>query len=162
MEYAIPHLKGFYDTIYSKNMDVVLKDENNVVEETLSNEYITNSDIEKYVFVYGTLMKNQRNHEYLNHSIYIGDGVIDGYQMYDLGTYPGIVEGKGTVFGEVYQITKETENRLDYLEDEGNLYLKKLVVVRLNNNQTVIAMVYVYNQTVSGLKMLEGKYNMDC
>ena len=124
-------------------------------------EYITSSNSIKYVFVYGTLMKNQRNHEYLNCSIYIGDGVIDGYQMYDLGTYPGIVEGKGTVLGEVYQITEETEMRLDYLEDEGNLYLKKLVIVRLKNNQTVNAMVYVYNQTVFGLKMLEGKYDMN-
>ena len=38
-----------------------------------------------YVFVYGTLMKNQRNHGYLEDAIYIGDGVLNGYQMYDLG-----------------------------------------------------------------------------
>ena len=54
--------------------------------------------------------------------MYIGDGVIDGYQMYDLGSYPGVVEGKGIVQGEVYQITGETEKRLDDLENEGNLY----------------------------------------
>ena len=96
-------------------------------------ENLKNND--KYAFVYGTLMKNHRNHGYLKDSTYIGDGIIDGYQMYDLGTYPGVVESKGTVFGEVYLINTETEKRLDYLEEEGDLYLKKLETVRLNNGR---------------------------
>lgn len=111
-----------------------------------------------YAFVYGTLMKNRRNHGYLKDSTYIGDGAIDGYEMYDLGTYPGIVAGNGTVLGEVYQITEETEKRLDYLEEEGDLYIKKPEVVRLNNTQTVSAMVYVYNKSVSGCEKIDGKY----
>ena len=113
---------------------------------------------EIYVFVYGTLMKNQRNHGYLEEAIYIGDGVIDGYQMYDLGRYPGIVEGEGTVLGEVYQVTEEIEKRLDYLEEEGTLYLKKPEMVLLDDGQTVLAMVYVYNKSVSGCEKIEGKY----
>ena len=53
-----------------------------------------------YVFTYGTLMKDRRNHGYMKDAIYIADGELDGYEMYDLGTYPGIIEGSGTVFGE--------------------------------------------------------------
>lgn len=114
-----------------------------------------------HVFVYGTLMKNHRNHGYLKESTYIGDGMIEGYQMYDLGRYPGIVEGKGTVLGEVYQVTEETEKRLDYLEEEGDLYVKKPEMVRLHNGQTVSAVVYVYNKSISGCEEIEGKYGGD-
>ena len=115
-------------------------------------------DNKKYVFVYGTLMRNYRNHGYMNDSAYIGDGSIDGFEIYDLGTYPGIIEGKGVVLGEVYQITEDTEKRLDFLEEEGSLYLKKQVNVRVDDNQTITAFVYVYNKDVSGCKKLDCKY----
>ena len=42
-----------------------------------------------YAFVYGTLMKNQRNHGYLKEATYIGDGALDGYEIYDLGRRRG-------------------------------------------------------------------------
>ena len=111
-----------------------------------------------YVFVYGTLMKNYRNHGYLETSTYIGDGSIEGYEIYDLGRYPGIIEGSGTVFGEVYQVTEETVEKLDYLEEEGDLYIKKPEMVKLDNGETLEAMVYVYNKSVSGCKKLDGRY----
>ena len=111
-----------------------------------------------HVFVYGTLMKNYRNHAYLKDATYIGAGVIEGYDMYDLGRYPGIIAGKGKVFGEVYQVTDEIEKQLDYLEEEGDLYIKKPETIRLENGQTVEGKVYVYNRSVSGCEKIEGKY----
>ena len=111
-----------------------------------------------YVFVYGTLMRNHRNHGYLENSTYVGEGSIEGYEIYDLGRYPGIIKGSGTVYGEVYQVTEETEKKLDYLEEEGDLYLKKPEVVRLDDGRSLEAMVYVYNKSVSGCKKLEGRY----
>jgi hypothetical protein len=45
------------------------------------------------VFVYGTLLKGERNHYLLETSKYIDEGYIDGYYMYNLGTYPGISKG---------------------------------------------------------------------
>lgn len=111
-----------------------------------------------YVFVYGTLMRNYRNHGYLETSTYIGTGSIEGYEIYDLGRYPGIIAGSGTVFGEVYQVTEETEKELDYLEEEGDLYLKKPEMVKLDNGETLEAMVYVYNKSVAGCKKLDGRY----
>ena len=111
-----------------------------------------------YAFVYGTLMKNHRNHGYMADAIYIANGVIDGYEIYDLGTYPGIIDGVGSVYGEVYQITSEIEEKLDWLEEEGDLYLKRDENVRLDNGQSVVAKVYVYNKSVEGCRKLDGKY----
>ena len=42
------------------------------------------------IFVYGTLKKGYRNHHYLQDATYYGDGTLVDYEMFDLGTYPGI------------------------------------------------------------------------
>lgn len=77
------------------------------------------------IFVYGTLMKNMRNHYYLEDSTYMGETEISGYEMYDLGYYPGIVKGNGIIKGEVYEVTEDVMKKIDILENEGILYLKK-------------------------------------
>ena len=44
-----------------------------------------------YIFVYGTLMTGQPNHDaFLKENCKIADGWINGYEMYDLGSYPGV------------------------------------------------------------------------
>ena len=54
----------------------------------------------KYVFTYGTLMKGEVNHNhYLDDKDYVCDGIVAGYQMFNLGRYPGIKEGDGLVLG---------------------------------------------------------------
>ena len=46
----------------------------------------------KKVFVYGTLMRgNSNNSFYLKDSAFVGKGIIQGYALYDLGSYPGII-----------------------------------------------------------------------
>ena len=51
-----------------------------------------------YVFVYGTLLNDERNHYLLKDSEYIGSGYIKNYYMFNLSTYPGIQKGNGKVF----------------------------------------------------------------
>ena len=100
----------------------------------------------EFVFVYGTLMKNKRNHHYLNNATFISSSFIEGYFMFDLGSYPGIAKSKynSKVYGEVYKVDKQTMNRLDELEEVGYLYNKEEVEVILNNGETVNAFVYIY------------------
>ena len=97
-----------------------------------------------YVFVYGTLMKNERNHYLLNDSEFIGNGYIKNYFMFNVSTYPGIQMGEGKVYGEVYKIDETTEKLLDELEEAGYLYDKKTAKVYLDNNTNINAYVYVY------------------
>ena len=97
-----------------------------------------------YVFVYGTLLKDERNHYLLENSEYIGSGYIKDYYMFNLGTYPGIQKGNGKVLGEVYKVNKTTEDLLDQLEEVGYLYDKVLEKIILDNNEEISAYVYVY------------------
>lgn len=101
------------------------------------------------IFVYGTLMKNMRNHYYLEDSTYMGETEISGYEMYDLGYYPGIVKGNGIIKGEVYEVTEDVMKKIDILENEGNLYLKKE-----ENTLFGKVYIYVYNKTLYNMKKI--------
>lgn len=122
-----------------------------------------NAEMEKNlrtpIFVYGTLLKGQRNHDaYLANCYCSGRGTIDGYDMYDIGTYPGIKMGNGKVSGEVYYVTQEELQKIDILEDDGNEYTKTPVAVTMENGEEIIAMVYIYNWSTEGLRKIEGIY----
>lgn len=111
------------------------------------------------IFVYGTLMKGQSNHRaFLKDGCFIGNGMIEEYDMYDLGYFPGIVSGTGKVYGEVYSVTPEELKRIDRLEGEGSLYKKEKTTVRMADKSEISAFVYVYLNNVDGCKLIHGKY----
>ena len=101
------------------------------------------------VFVYGTLMKGMRNHYYLKDSTYLGIDEIEGYTMYNIGSYPGIVKGSDKIKGEVYEVTQETLDLMDALEGEGYLYIRETVMTKYGETY-----VYVYNKSIDNLVVL--------
>jgi len=84
------------------------------------------------VFVYGTLLKGMSRSHSLSTSRFEGFGVIRG-SLYDLGSYPGIVDFDGSVYGEIYDIDSSTLVALDHIEGydinypESSLYSRKEV-----------------------------------
>lgn len=103
--------------------------------------------MDNYIFVYGTLLTEERNHYLLENSILIGNGYIKDYFMFNVGTYPGIQKSnynKKIVLGEVYKVNDETMVLLDELEEVGYLYKKELVTIYLDNDEIVNAYVYEY------------------
>lgn len=113
------------------------------------------------VFVYGTLMKNERAHHELDGAYCLGKYSLRGYRMYNLGSYPGIKATEktsdlpGQVQGEVYCVDDETLARLDAYEGEGSLYTRKAVTVK-GEYGAVRALVYEYNGPVSERAAIEG------
>lgn len=107
------------------------------------------------VFVYGTLLTGEPNHgHYLDDEWLEGNAILSGYDLYDLGSYPGIVSGKGNVKGELYKVDREALNNLDYLEREGSLYIRRGEVVAKENGEAAVAFVYVYNHSVDGMEWI--------
>lgn len=103
--------------------------------------------MDNYIFVYGTLLTEERNHYLLENSILIGNGYIKDYFMFNVGTYPGIQKSKYNnkiILGEVYKVNDETMVLLDELEEVGCLYKKELVPVYLDNDEIVNSYVYEY------------------
>lgn len=114
------------------------------------------------IFTYGTLMKGQSNHSrFLSDNQFVESGKIEGYEMYDLGWFPGIIAGDGTVYGEVYAVSDEDLVAINRLEGEGDLYIKTEVKVLLDSGKTIAASAYVYNHSVEDCKRLYSKYGSE-
>ena len=91
--------------------------------------------VDRYVFVYGTLRRGEvRDINLLQPApIFIGNSQVNG-TLHDLGSYPGVRLGGGQwVQGEVYQITPELERQLDDIEEvwpqQTGEYVRREVVV---------------------------------
>ena len=105
----------------------------------------------QYVFVYGTLLKGERNHSLIGESRLVDTATVSGYSMYDIGSFPAIVPGKEIITGEIYEIDSDTLENLDLLEGEGELYKRKCAPVQLNSGKAVFAHVYEYLHDIDGL-----------
>ena len=115
---------------------------------------------EKYsVFVYGTLMRGERAHSFLEGAEFIGEFVLEGYAVYDLGRYPGIRELPGCrTYGEVYGVSKDMLREMDLYEEEGSLYHRRETEV-CGADGTLTAFVYVYAHDITGEPIPGGRWN---
>lgn len=96
------------------------------------------------IFVYGSLMNDRWNHGFMNGADYIGEGILEGYALYHLITYPAIKKMENElVKGEVYEISEAMLPALDELEDEGQEYKRTKVTVYVKG-QRIEASTYVY------------------
>ena len=104
------------------------------------------------VFVYGTLMSGNNNNEmFLSDAKFVGNFIAEGFELYDLGNYPGIIHCENDkVKGQLYVINKKILNNLDILEGEGSLYIREVIKVVNDDNESQEAYTYVYNQGISG------------
>lgn len=106
------------------------------------------------IFVYGSLMKDRWNHGFMNGAEYLGDGILEGYGLYHLITYPAIKKMPDeSVKGEVYEINEAMLSSLDELEDEGNEYKRTLVKV-IVKDKGIEAQTYVYMLNVESSRLI--------
>jgi gamma-glutamylcyclotransferase (GGCT)/AIG2-like uncharacterized protein YtfP len=95
------------------------------------------------VFVYGTLRGGRGNYQrLLTTSECLGEHGVDGWDMYDLGHFPAIVKGSGSVTGDVFRVTPATFARLDMLEGYPRFYDREFIETPVGN-----AWVYYHNET---------------
>ncbi len=86
-----------------------------------------------HVAVYGSLRQGFGNHRLLAESELVRSGWLPGFELLDIGPFPGAVRCKSdsSIFVEVYAVDNNTLQKLDHLEGyvEGkpaeSLYLRK-------------------------------------
>ena len=104
-------------------------------------------------FMYGTLMLGFGNHFRIrNIFTEMKKAILQGFDMYELWTYPGIIPGKGKIHGELYYILPEhfeaILKELDRVES-GAGYHRELKEVTDNEGIKVLAYVYILNYNIS-------------
>ncbi len=106
------------------------------------------------LFVYGTLMSGFSAHTFLMDSQFISHGILYGAKLIHLPQgFPGALEGKGKIVGEVYRVDRLTLKAIDIYEDyneefsEESLFIRKLKPVKLIPlNEWIEAWVYILNK----------------
>jgi len=128
-------------TVFDFNEDFRLRMEDIV--------YKMNGDKKAWLFVYGTLMSSNNSHDLLIDCKFCGTGTLYGYALYDLGSYPGIVEDKEEqVKGELYCIPLDKLAEIDAYEAEGCLYKRSKVKISADQGGKIEAYTYIYNMPV--------------
>ncbi|QIW24991.1 gamma-glutamylcyclotransferase [Sulfolobus sp. S-194] len=120
-----------------------------------------------YLFVYGSLRYGFELHHLLENSRFVGLAYTEGYKMYDLGSYPGVVKGDGIIYGEVYEVDDNTILLLDKVEDyrgrPDDLYIREKTKVYFDDKRRYSlsdVYIYIYNQDISGRDLIEeGDYS---
>lgn len=120
-----------------------------------------------YLFTYGTLMRGFNNpfaERLHNNAVFEGTGHFPGL-LYLISWYPGAIfdaDSPSKVHGEIYRLSSlealivELDDYEDVFEDENSsLYLRKTVAITREDGETIDCWVYLYNQPVSGLPLIE-------
>ena len=97
------------------------------------------------IIVYGSLRRKQGNSHWMTNAQWLGDYQVEGYELYNLGHYPGLIPGEGTIEGEVYRIDATTLGELDALRTKGGEYKRQLVSTPYGS-----AWMYIYQRSVAG------------
>lgn len=85
---------------------------------------------ERAVFVYGTLMRGERNAMRMGRARLLRMArTRSEFALLDLGPYPALVPGTGTVFGEVYAVDRSTLEALDVFEAVPELYRREQMLL---------------------------------
>lgn len=95
------------------------------------------------LFVYGTLMKGQTNHEVISDGWFIANGTtLNDFCMYELGMFPAVTEDEVTpIWGELFRVTPDVLTLADNLE--GDLFNRIEVPVIIEMSGVITAWMYV-------------------
>ncbi|WP_448588029.1 gamma-glutamylcyclotransferase family protein [Thermocrinis sp.] len=106
------------------------------------------------LFVYGTLRKGEPRHRFMHGSRFLGEAYVQGYNLYVVYDYPGMKEGEGVVWGELYEVSKELLHELDWVEGAPELFRREFITVKLRGGEELTAYAYIYNHSVDGLELI--------
>jgi gamma-glutamylcyclotransferase (GGCT)/AIG2-like uncharacterized protein YtfP len=112
-----------------------------------------------YLALYGSLMQGfdgliESGAE--NKIILVGKCKVAG-RIFDLGDYPGLVSGDGSVCAELYKVVDDNVirdldkfERFDPRDRISSLFVRRCVRCKTSDNRFFDAWVYFYNQDVLG------------
>ncbi|EEP92597.1 gamma-glutamylcyclotransferase family protein [Yersinia kristensenii] len=98
------------------------------------------------IIVYGSLRRKQGNSHWMTDAQLLGEHDLEGFDMYNLGHYPAVVPGDGTVHCEVYRINSSIMNELDELKSNTKDYRRELIQTPYGS-----AWIYLYRLPIEGL-----------
>jgi gamma-glutamylcyclotransferase (GGCT)/AIG2-like uncharacterized protein YtfP len=104
--------------------------------------------------VYGLLRRGESLAHLMDGAEFLGDVNVPGFDLYDLGHYPGACPGDGAVVGELYELASPAV--LDLLDEAEGVHQKPPLYRReLVDAQGIPAWFYVYARHVAPDKRID-------
>ncbi len=107
-----------------------------------------------HLFVYGTLKRGQPRHHFLAAQTFVAVAVTRPlYRMFNVGDYPALVRHSSgrSIEGELWDVDDDCVPTLDRVEgSDAGLYLRQPVEL-LPPHESLVAVTYLYQQSVAGL-----------
>lgn len=106
------------------------------------------------IFVYGILRDRLEGN-------YVGEGTLQGYDMYDMGAFPAIVPGSGVIYGQLWKVQDDELAICDSIEGHPTFYKRTKVNIEDNFGEVHLAQVYVFQNSVNDCERVRhGMYPM--
>ncbi len=106
----------------------------------------------RLVFVYGTLKTGNttRGMQYFEGAEFVGEGITSDniHDIFDLGSFPAVTEGKYKIKGEVYAVDDETFEYLDAIEGYPDFYNRKKISVNISSAKVTAYMYFIDRVTL--------------
>ncbi|MBI4815557.1 MAG: gamma-glutamylcyclotransferase [Deltaproteobacteria bacterium] len=109
------------------------------------------------LFVYGSLLRGERNHHMLQKAPFAGEGrTVRSFELVDLGPYPALLPGGSTsVVGELFAVPDELLLELDAFEDEREYARRE---IELLDGRRVFAYVYHASALTGSARVRSGDW----
>jgi gamma-glutamylcyclotransferase (GGCT)/AIG2-like uncharacterized protein YtfP len=110
-----------------------------------------------FVFVYGTLKQGGCRRHFLNGSHFCGRALTQpGYRLFDLGDYPGLVDGSpgGCIEGELYRVSDAGLAVLDAVEGVAENWFARREIRLQSPHDDFSAEAYFYCGSLKDRKEL--------
>jgi gamma-glutamylcyclotransferase (GGCT)/AIG2-like uncharacterized protein YtfP len=108
------------------------------------------------IAVYGSLKKGRYNYERFSEYYpikFVGEDILHGYKLYDLGDYPGAIEGDGPLYVHILEVDSDCFRQLDRMEKFAG-YIQKEVATSHG-----CAILWLYNEGIMGCQQItSGNY----
>jgi gamma-glutamylcyclotransferase (GGCT)/AIG2-like uncharacterized protein YtfP len=116
---------------------------------------VTNPSHRFPLFVYGTFLPGERDHETLAGAERIGEArTRDGYTLVEVGPLAGLIEGgMGAVAGELWSVEYTTLSACDVKRDHPRLFRRKDVVL---SDGSVAHAYFLDPEQVRGKRRIRG------
>ena len=105
------------------------------------------------VFCFGTLKKGFGLSRFLASSEFLGYAQLNDYDLYEMSNgIPFVIKGTGIVYGEVYEVDKETLKVLDRIEVGYDRVEEKVLL----DMEEIDVNVYTFNRIIPNSEKIEG------
>lgn len=110
------------------------------------------------LFVYGTLKREEWSRDFIAWANFISkDAEVEGFDLFQLGVFPGAKPGKGVVKGHLAKLDQALLSALDHYEGHPHFFKRELVHVKVKDNDKLDgeAWMYIFQPDVSGYPQLK-------